>query len=157
MTINHFFAVAGVLALAACDSATSKSADLGGKSFMTESNGTPVTISFNDTEMRVNGRVVNLYNGTYEVSGNQIKFGPIASTMMMGPEDAMAAERDYFVFLDTVDTYDLSGETLVLHGADGRDIVFKQVELNEDAEPVPAPQPLPAHARPVISLDEVKG
>ena len=167
MNLKYFAAAASLLCLAACDSATSNPAELKGKSFATESAGTPITIVFDGAETRVNGRVVNLYNGAYEVSGNQIKFGPLATTMMMGPSGAMAAEQDYFQFLDTVDKYELTGERLVLKGANGREIVFQQVELDEDANPVgaqpasqpaqgqPTTMPLPAGERPIMRVEDV--
>ena len=165
MNLKSFVAVAGALALAACDGNSSDPAALRGKSYYVIENGTPVTIAFDANEMRVNGRVVNLYNGTYEVTGNKIKFGPLATTMMMGPENAMAAEREYLQFLDTVQSYDLNGERLVLKGADDREIVFQQVELTEDAQPVTdavagangnvQTLPMPAGERPIMRVDEI--
>ena len=50
-----------------------------------------------------------------------------ATTMMMGPADAMAAERNYFQFLTQVEKYNLKDGTLVLTANDGKTMTFKQV------------------------------
>ena len=128
MNIKPFAVLAGVLALAACGDNTPNPEQLKGANFIASGAGTDITLSFDANEMRVNGQVVNLYNGSYEVNGNQIKFSPFASTMMMGPMDAMQTEQDYFQFMTTVETYDLNDGRLVLKNADGKEIVFQQVE-----------------------------
>ncbi len=128
MNIKPFAVLAGVLALAACGDNTPNPELLKGANFIASGAGTDITLSFDANEMRVNGQVVNLYNGSYEVNGNQIKFSPFASTMMMGPMDAMQTEQDYFQFMTTVETYDLNDGRLVLKNADGKEIVFQQVE-----------------------------
>ena len=84
--------------------------------------------------MRVYGRVVNLYNGGYTADGDEIKFDGFASTMMMGAPDAMEIETEYFQFMPTVETYEYSDGKLTLVGADGKEIVFVQVEENPDAQ-----------------------
>ena len=128
MNIKPFAVLAGILALAACGDNTPNPELLKGANFIASGAGTDITLSFDANEMRVNGQVVNLYNGSYEVNGNQIKFSPFASTMMMGPMDAMQTEQDYFQFMTTVETYDLNDGRLVLKNADGKEIVFQQVE-----------------------------
>ena len=128
MNIKPFAVLAGVLALAACGDNTPNPELLKGANFIASGAGTDITLSFDANEMRVNGQVVNLYNGSYEVNGNQIKFSPFASTMMMGPMDAMQTEQDYFQFMTTVETYDLDDGRLTLKNADGKEIVFQQVE-----------------------------
>ena len=128
MNIKPFAVLAGVLALAACGDNTPNPELLKGANFIASGAGTDITLSFDANEMRVNGQVVNLYNGSYEVNGNQIKFSPFASTMMMGPMDAMQTEQDYFQFMTTVETYDWNDGRLVLKNADGKEIVFQQVE-----------------------------
>ena len=145
MNIKSFALIAGVLALAACGDNTPNPELLKGANFIAAGTGADITLSFDPTEMRVNGQVVNLYNGSYEVNGDQIKFSPFASTMMMGPMDAMQTEQDYFQFMTTVETYDLTDGRLTLKNADGKEIVFQQVEptaeVTEEAtvtEDVPA-------------------
>ena len=91
------------------------------------SNGTEITIAFDANENRVSGKVANRYFGPFEMEGNTIRFGMMASTMMMGPREAMDAEREYLVFLNTVNAFEFDGKTLVLKGADGKTIEFKKV------------------------------
>ena len=55
---------------------------LKGANFVADMNGTNIELSFAPAEMRVYGRVVNLYNGGYTVDGQNIKFDGFASTMM---------------------------------------------------------------------------
>lgn len=133
MTIKPFALMTGILALAACGDNTPNPAALKGANFISQQPGANITLSFAADEMRVNGQVVNLYNGTYTVNGDKIQFGPLASTMMMGPMDAMQTEQDYFQFMATVDSYDLKGGRLTLKNNAGKEIVFQQIETIPDA------------------------
>lgn len=135
MNLKPYVLVAGVLALAACSDNTPNPEMLKGESFISAAEGTDITLSFDANEMKVNGQVVNLYHGTYEANGDKIKFGPMASTMMMGPQNAMQTEQDYFQFLTTVESYSLEEGRLTLKNAEGKEIVFQQVE-EEPAEVV---------------------
>ena len=150
MNLKFFAVAAGILTLAACDNGAD-SAALKGRNFYVVENGTPVTITFDETENRVGGRIVNIYNGTYEIDGNHIKFGPMATTMMMGPAEAMQTEREYLQFLDTVETYKLKKDQLTLKGADGREVVFVETEITEEGTPANFQD-----ARPVITLDQIQ-
>ena len=146
MNIKSFAVVAGVLALAACGDNTPNPEMLKGANFIAAGNGTDITLSFDANEMRVNGQVVNLYNGSYEVNGDQIKFSPFASTMMMGPMDAMQTEQDYFQFMATVESYDLTDGRLTLKNADGKEIVFQQVEPAAEVVEAAVVEEVPADA-----------
>ena len=146
MNIKSFAVVAGVLALAACGDNTPNPEMLKGANFIAAGTGTDITLSFDANEMRVNGQVVNLYNGSYEVNGDQIKFSPFASTMMMGPMDAMQTEQDYFQFMATVESYDLTDGRLTLKNADGKEIVFQQVEPAAEVVEAAVVEDVPADA-----------
>ena len=146
MNIKSFAIMAGVLALAACGDNTPNPEMLKGANFIAAGTGTDITLSFDANEMRVNGQVVNLYNGTYEVNGDKIKFGPFASTMMMGPMDAMQTEQDYFQFMATVESYDLTDGRLTLKNADGKEIVFQQVEPAAEVVEAEVVEEVPADA-----------
>lgn len=148
MNIKSFAIIAGVLALAACGDNTPNPDMLKGANFVAAGEGADITLSFDANEMRVNGQVVNLYNGSYEADGGNIKFSPFASTMMMGPMDAMQTEQDYFQFMTTVETYDLSDGRLTLRNADGKEIVFQQVESveSETVEETETVESVPADA-----------
>lgn len=117
------------LALAACGDGGQNPAELRGESFIANGNGTDITLSFDENEMRFYGQVVNLYNGDYKAAGNHIKFDQGATTLMMGPADAMATEREYFQFLNTVEKYNLNNDTLTLIG-NGQTMTFKRVDAN---------------------------
>jgi heat shock protein HslJ len=82
-----------------------------------------VTITADFDESKVSGSSgVNTYFGQYKRDGSgAFSAGPIGSTMMAGPEAAMKAEQAYVHRLDTAGSYALTGDTLVLKDADGRD------------------------------------
>lgn len=155
MNIKSFAIMAGVLALAACGDNTPNPEMLKGANFIAAGTGTDITLSFDANEMRVNGQVVNLYNGSYEVNGDQIKFSPFASTMMMGPMDAMQTEQDYFQFMATVESYDLTDGRLTLKNADGKEIVFQQIEPAAEVVEAAVVEEVPADAvaEPVAAND----
>lgn len=128
MNIKPLALGACILALTACGDNAQDPEKLKGANFVATATGTNITLSFDENEPRVYGQVVNLYNGTYTAEGNKISFGPLASTMMMGPMDAMQAEQDYLQFMETVETYDLSGSRLILKNANGKEIIFEKVD-----------------------------
>ncbi len=117
------------LALAACGDGGQNPAALRGANFIANGNGADITLSFDENEMRFYGQVVNLYNGSYRAAGNHIQFDQGAMTLMMGPADAMATEREYFQFLNTVEKYNLNNGTLTLIG-NGQTMTFKRVDAN---------------------------
>ncbi len=131
MNLKKIVISVAMLALTACGQSGEKN-PLRGTNFISEKDGASIVLTFADDEMRVNGRVVNLYNGTYELNGDKISFGPIASTMMMGPLNEMDVEQGYFKFLETVETYNLTDGQLTLIGADGQTVVFNQVDAESE-------------------------
>lgn len=128
MNLKTFALGAGILAMAACGNSDQNGAALRGANFVSQQPDATITLSFAADEMKANGRVVNLYNGAYTIDGNKMHFGQIASTMMMGPIEAMQVEQEYFKFLDAVETYELSDGRLTLRDASGTEMVFTQVE-----------------------------
>lgn len=110
--------------LSACDK---KPVDLkGGEYETTYKNGTRITLNFDKERNMVYGRVANSYRGPYEINGSEIKFGMIASTMMMGAPDAMEAERAYHKFLAKVAKFDAGKDSLTLKTADGEEMTFSK-------------------------------
>ncbi len=126
-----------VLAVAACGDNAQNPEMLKGANFVANQPGATIVLSFSPDEMRVNGKVVNLYNGAYTADGNKIKFDGFASTMMMGEPVAMQTETEYFQFMPTVETYELKDGVLTLTSGDGTEIIFTQVE-EIPAEATPA-------------------
>ena len=57
---------------------------------------------------------VNRIMGTFVLAENELRFGPLATTMMAGPEEAMMRERAFLAALETVTSYELDGGSLVL-------------------------------------------
>ena len=130
------------LALGACGDGTQNPDVLKGLNFVSAQPGVDITISFDPTEMRVYGGVVNRYNGAYTADGDNIKFDGFASTMMMGAPEAMETEQEYFQFMPTVEKYTLADGKLTLIANDGKEIIFTQVEtLPEQQNEQPAEQP----------------
>ena len=121
------------LALTACGDNGQNPELLKGANFVSAQPGVDITLSFDPNEMRVYGRVVNLYNGGYTADGDEIKFDGFASTMMMGAPEAMETETEYFQFMPTVETYELSDGKLTLIGEGGKEIIFVQVDELPDA------------------------
>ncbi len=158
MKLTSFAALAGVLALAACGDSTPNPELLKGANFVATTSGADITLSFAPDVMRANGQVVNLYNSEYTVDGDKITFGPIASTMMMGPAEEMQTEQDYFQFLSTVNCYDLDDGRLTLKNPDGKEIVFQQVEVVPtdevvEAEAVVVEETAPADAAAPVAAE----
>ncbi len=57
---------------------------------------------------------VNRIMGTFVLAEDELRFGPLATTMMAGPEAAMARERVFLDALATVTSYALDGSSLTL-------------------------------------------
>jgi heat shock protein HslJ len=66
-------------------------------------------------ESRVSGSSgVNEVMGTFVLSEDELRFGPLATTMMAGPEDAMRREQEFLAALERVTSYELDGRRLTL-------------------------------------------
>lgn len=74
-----------------------------------------LTIAFTDKD--VNGfSGVNRFAGGYTATPDgTITMGPLAATMMAGPDDAMAAETAYLAALESVTGYTVTDSQLVLY------------------------------------------
>jgi heat shock protein HslJ len=76
-----------------------------------------VTATFGEDGTVTGNGGCNNFNGTYEVDGTSISFGPIASTKMAC--DVLEQESAFFAALAASTTYAINGETLELRDADG--------------------------------------
>ena len=66
-------------------------------------------------EARVTGSGgVNRLTGQFALSGNELRFGPLATTRMAGPENAMQREDAFLAALERVTSYALDDRTLTL-------------------------------------------
>jgi heat shock protein HslJ len=58
----------------------------------------------------------NRMTGTYQLDGQELKFGPLATTRMACP--AMQTETAFLKALEATTRYEVSGSSLTLYGAD---------------------------------------
>jgi heat shock protein HslJ len=74
-----------------------------------------ITIAFTDSDVSGSSGV-NRYAGTFTSSPEgAMDVGPLASTEMAGPDDAMRAEQAYLALLDTVTGYTVTDSELDLY------------------------------------------
>jgi copper homeostasis protein (lipoprotein) len=76
---------------------------------------------------------VNRFMGTFSLAEDELQFGPLATTMMAGPEAAMARERAFLDALAAVTGYRLEGRSLTLVAGEGSVARFET--LGELADP----------------------
>jgi len=118
---------AGILMLAACGSQEAETFKGYEYKLLNAPNDTRVTLAFDHTEDRYFGKIVNNYFGTYTVEGENITFGPAASTMMMGLPEGMEAESSFLQALPNVKTFEFIDGNLVLTADDDTQLVFEKI------------------------------
>lgn len=74
---------------------------------------------------------VNRFTGSYELDAEGLSFGPLASTRMAGPPEAMALEQVYLEALSRVDSWRLRDERLDLL-AEGQRVLTFEAGVSED-------------------------
>lgn len=77
-----------------------------------------VSASFDGTTISGNSGC-NSYHASYEASGNEMSFGPIAGTKMACPEAESSTESRYLQLLEGVATFEVSGRSMSMADADG--------------------------------------
>ena len=65
----------------------------------------------------------NQYNATYEASGNEISFGPIAGTQMACPEPQMSVETRYLQLLESAATFEVEGRAMSMADGEGTPVL----------------------------------
>lgn len=65
----------------------------------------------------------NQYNASYEASGEQISFGPIAGTQMACEPEVMAVEARYLELLGTIATYEIEGRSMSMSDTQGTPVL----------------------------------
>lgn len=114
--LKKLLAICSLCLFAACTKTPEIS--IAGKEFkmLNAPENSEITLGFDKTETRFYGAApVNRYMGFYELKGSNIHFINPASTMMMGPEELMQAEKDYLVFLGNVKNIELKDNKLILN------------------------------------------
>ncbi|MDD4556411.1 MAG: META domain-containing protein [Alphaproteobacteria bacterium] len=89
-------------------------------------NDSDLRISFDDSEDRYFGKIINNYNGVYKVDGENITFGPAMSTMMAGDPEMMKIEYEFLKFLPAVKKYRIEEGFLVL-STEKDDVYFRDM------------------------------
>ena len=65
----------------------------------------------------------NSYHASYEASGNEISFGPVAGTKMACPEAETSTESRYLLLLEGVATFETSGRSMSMSDAHGTPVL----------------------------------
>ena len=81
-----------------------------------------VSASFDGTTISGNSGC-NSYHASYEASGNEISFGPIAGTKMACPEPENSTEARYLQLLDGIATFEVSGRSMSMNDQDGTPVL----------------------------------
>jgi heat shock protein HslJ len=83
--------------------------------------GTTLTAEFGKDGVLSGKSGCNSYNGSYTVTGDKVKIGPMASTKMAcsDPAGVMEQEAQYLAALETAATYQVEGPVLELRTEDG--------------------------------------
>lgn len=89
-----------------------------------------VTIRFEGDAVFGNGGV-NRFFGTFNVIDNQVTFGPLGSTMMAGPEEAMTLESNVLRTISTSKEVTLSKSILTITSEDGNVIKFREIQQSK--------------------------
>ena len=71
---------------------------------------------------------VNNFNGTYEVDGDDLTVGPLATTLMAGTPELMAQETGFLSALGQVASYEASEDELTMFGVGGEELLFLLAE-----------------------------
>jgi heat shock protein HslJ len=129
-----------VFALAACggddgsssDSGTQDPAALEGESWIltqmltaggqTEIVDVGVSAQFDGTTISGNAGC-NSYHASYEATGSDISFGPIAGTQKICPEAERSTEDRYLQLLAGVASFETSGRSMSMNDADGTPVL----------------------------------
>jgi len=83
--------------------------------------GTELSLGFDDEGMVTGAAGCNDFFGPYEVTGDEISFGPLGATRKTcpDPEGVMVQEGQYLAALDRAATFQFAGERLELRAANG--------------------------------------
>ncbi|HLF61640.1 MAG TPA: META domain-containing protein [Acidimicrobiia bacterium] len=126
-------AVLGLI-LAACADGDEASSDPTGTAWVLESgtldgaavpivDGSPITLTFEEDAI-AGTAACNSYFGSYTISGSEISFSGIGSTMMAcSPDEVMESESKYLQALALVDAFTATEDSLTLTG-NGVELVF---------------------------------
>lgn len=81
-----------------------------------------VSASFDGTTISGNAGC-NSYHASYEASGGDISFGPIAATKKVCPEDEQSTEDRYLQLLAEIGSFEVSGRSMSMNEMDGTPVL----------------------------------
>jgi heat shock protein HslJ len=107
--------------------------------------GTRVTAQFDSSAGRVAGSAgCNRYNGLYQLNGNRLSLSRMVSTRMYCPgPGVMQQEAAYLQALQTVESYDVQGDRLLINSAGNTVLTYSA-----------ATPDVPTSAEPAVSESE---
>jgi heat shock protein HslJ len=65
----------------------------------------------------------NSYHASYEATGSEISFGPIAATKKICPEDEQSTEDRYLQLLEEIGSFEVSGRSMSMNDQDGTPVL----------------------------------
>jgi putative lipoprotein len=65
----------------------------------------------------------NNFHGSYQTSGNDLTFGPLASTRKQCADDVMSVEQPYLAALQDSASYTIAGNTLTIDDSSGNPVL----------------------------------
>ncbi|WFN35636.1 META domain-containing protein [Methanogenium sp. S4BF] len=113
-----------------------KSYDNGTAGLVSVTEGSPVTLIFDEDGGIAGSAGINNYFASYETDGETLSFGLIGSTLMAGSGPLMIQESTFLNLLGETASFSMGGDELKLSDADGTVLL-----VFEKAQP-PAPEPL---------------
>jgi heat shock protein HslJ len=120
-----------VLFLFACSSEQVEVFKVGSYKMVDSLNNVPTIIHFSE-DSKFSGKVVNNIMGSYTIGKNKsLSFGDAATTMMMGPEEAMEAEQNFLQILPKIRSYKMQGNYLALITENGGQLLFEPFSESE--------------------------
>lgn len=86
------------------------------------------TLAFLEAGRAAGSGSCNRFNGSVEISGSAIKFGPLASTHMACMENGIGNQEDrYLKILQSANRYEIQGEKLLIYGEENaKPLVFSR-------------------------------
>ena len=86
-----------------------------------------ITLDISDDRISGSGGV-NRYFGSYTVDDGIIEMSYIGSTKMMGPEDLMKVEEEYFSILQDVTSFEIPDRGTLILNSDAGSLTFKKIK-----------------------------
>jgi heat shock protein HslJ len=90
-----------------------------GTSVSSVPDGVEATLAFDADGTASGSGGCNTFNGSYQTSGNELTFGPVASTKKACADDVMTVEQSYLTALQNAASYTTAGNALTIDDSSG--------------------------------------